>query len=172
MKLLRTLVTALAAVIVAGTVASAAPHLRATFDAEPTPEVTVSPQTSPEPTDPPETEPTEAPTPPPSASETSPPESDEVNEGASTAPDFSACGGLTGLDNAICRHVALLLVKPGHEGLKNALDHLRANQAQHAEDPAEGDGDDPATETDPSTSCPGKSCEAHGNGNGNGHSNH
>ena len=170
MKLLRTLVTALATVIVAGTVASAAPHLRATFDAEPAPEVTVSPQTSPEPTDPPETEPSEAPSPPPSASETSPPESDEVDEDASTAPDFSVCEGLTGLDNAICRHEALFFVKPDNEGIQNALDHLLANQARHAEATAEGEGDEPAPDTDPSTSCPGKSCEAHGNGNG--HSNH
>lgn len=171
MKLLRTLVTALAAVIVAGTVASAAPPLREAFDADPAPEVSVSPEPSPETTDPPETEPTEAPTAPPSASETSPPGSDDVGEDASVAPDFSACVGLTGLENAICRHEALLLVKPDNPGLPNALDQLLANQARHAEDATETEGDeDPAAEPG-STSCPGKSCEAHGNGNGNGHSN-
>ena len=180
MKLLRTLVSALAVVVVAGTVASASPLLRAAFEVEPTPEVTVSQEPAPgptgppetEPTDPPETEPTEAPTPPADTSETSPPGSDDADEDASVAPDFSACEGLTGLDNAVCRHEALLAVQPENvqpenRGLQTSLDRLLANQARHAED---------ATETDPDEgtpdACPGKSCETHGNGHANGHANH
>ena len=49
-----------------------------------------------------------------------------------TAPDFSGCVGLTGLDNAICRHEALLQVKPHNPGLANSLGHLQANAAAHA----------------------------------------
>lgn len=168
MKLLRTLVTALAAVIVAGTVASAAPPLRAAFDAEPTPEVSVSPE-APQPTDPPETESTEAPSPSPSQSETSPPVGD-ASEDASGSPDFSACVELTGLDNAICRHEALLAIRlesagldsTGLEsiGLQKALERLLANQARQTE----GTTVEPAS----AASCPGKSCEPHGNG----HSSH
>ena len=176
MKILRTLVTALAAVIVAGTVASAAPPLLTALDAEPTPEVSVTPsQTpSPEPTDPPESEPTEAPSPSPSASETSsPPGSGEASDGDSAAPDFSACEGLTGLENAICRHRALLAVDLENEGLQNALQHLLDNQARHdgteeAEPVEDPETEDPAETEDPETEtpCPGKSCEPHGNGHG------
>jgi ABC-type transport system substrate-binding protein len=174
MKILRTLVTALAAVIVAGTVASAAPPLLSSApDAEPTPEVAVTPSQTPSPesTDPLESEPTETPSPSPSASETSsPPGSDEEGDGASAAPDFSACEGLTGLENAICRHEALLAVDPENEGLQNALQRLLDNQARHdgAEEPVEEPApeepapEEPAAET--STPCPGKSCEDHGNG--------
>ena len=49
-----------------------------------------------------------------------------------TAPDFSGCDGRTGLDNAICRHEALLKVKPDNPGLANSLSHLQANLAAHA----------------------------------------
>jgi hypothetical protein len=171
MKILRTLVTALAAVIVAGTVASAAPPLLSSaLDADPTPEVSVTPSQTPapEPTDPPESEPTETPSPSPSASETSsPPGSGEESDGASAAPDFSACVGLTGLENAICRHEALLLVDPDNEGLQKSLERLLDNQARHeeAEEPVEEPApEDPEAET--STPCPGKSCEEHGNGHG------
>lgn len=163
MKLLRTLVTALAAVIVAGTVASAAPPLRAAFDTEPTPEVSVSPE-APQPTDPPETESTEAPLPSPSQSETSPP-AGVASEGASGSPDFSACAELTGLDNAICRHEALLVLRPDNRGLQTSLARLLEIQAGRLEGETAG-----STEGETSTACPGKSCEPHGNGNG--HSKH
>jgi hypothetical protein len=46
--------------------------------------------------------------------------------------DFTACEGLTGLDNAICRHTALLEVTPKNTGLTNALAHLQANVDRHA----------------------------------------
>jgi hypothetical protein len=49
-----------------------------------------------------------------------------------TAPDISACDGLTGLDNAICRHDALLKVKPDKPGLTNSPAHLQANLAAQA----------------------------------------
>lgn len=203
MKLMRTLMMALAAVVVAGTVASAAPSFHAAFDVadevspspetSPSPELSpeVSPEVSPEPTDPPETEPTEAPSPSPSPSETSSPEGVDV-EGDSAAPDFSACVGLTGLENAICRHEALLVLQPENPGLANALEHLVANLAKHAgeaedgtigetspdgtegtadasEEEGTGDGGTTTVDTAP---CPGKSCEPHGRGNANGHVKH
>jgi hypothetical protein len=158
-KLLRTLVTALAAVIVAGTVASAAPPLRAAFDAEPTPEVSVSPE-APQPTDPPGSESTEAPLPSPSQSETSPP-AGAASEGASGSPDFSACAELTGLDNAICRHEALLALRPDNPGLQISIARLLEIQAGRLEATGSTEG-----ETSTSAACPGKSCEPHGNGNG------
>jgi len=55
-----------------------------------------------------------------------------VSATAGTAPNFSGCVGRTGLDNVICRHEALLKVKPDNPGLTNSLAHLRANLAAHA----------------------------------------
>ncbi len=161
MKLLRTLVAALAAVIVAGTVASAAPPLRAAFDAEPTPEVSVSPE-APQPTDPPGSGSTEAALPSPSQSETSP-AVDEANEDASGSPDFSACVELTGLDNAICRHEALLVLRPENRGLQTSIARLLEIQTGRLEDETTSSTEDV---TSTSAACPGKSCEPHGNGNG------
>jgi hypothetical protein len=123
MKPLRILLVAFALVIVAGTIASAATggvhgnpapsHLEA-----------VSDSSSPEPT---ETEAPEAP-------ETEAPEAEATTSDESgTPPDFSACEGLTGLDNAICRHDALLKVKPDNPGLTNSLAHLQANLAAKAD---------------------------------------
>lgn len=205
-KLIRTLVTALAAVVVAGTVASAAPSFRSAFDVDPaTEEVSPSPEVSPapepsespepEPTEAPEVEPTEAPSPEPG--ETSSPETPEGDdvEGDSAAPDFSACVGLTGLENAICRHEALLALQPENPGLANALEHLVANLAKHGGDEApdedgttdddgstddgstgdstEGDGSiDGGVQASSSPACPGKSCESHGHGKANGHTKH
>ena len=114
MKPLRVLLIAFAVLIVAGTIASAATggvHGKPT----PSPSAAGSETESPEPTE------TEAP----EAEETT---SDETG----TAPDFSACVGVTGLDNAICRHEALLKVKPDNPGLTNSLAHLQANAAAHA----------------------------------------
>ena len=159
MKLFRTLVTALAALIVAGTVASAAPSLRDALDPEPT----------------------ESPSPSSSTSETIPPEGETEGEGASVAADFAACEGLTGLENAICRHEALLAAQTEnpenlgeHLGLQNALTQLLLNQAKHegVEEPTgETEGETETTEgetetTETTSSCPGKSCEPHGNGKG------
>ena len=149
MKLFRTLVTALAALIVAGTVASAAPSLR---DLKP--------------------EPTESPSSSSSTSETVPPEGETEGEGTSVAADFAACEGRTGLENAICRHEALLAAQPenlGLEnlGLQNALTQLLLNQAKHTEEVVEEPtGETETTETETTSSCPGKSCEPHGNGKG------
>lgn len=114
MKPLRVLLIACAVLIVAGTIANAATggvHGKPT----PSPSAAGSETESPEPTE------TEAP----EAEETT---SDETG----TAPDFSACVGVTGLDNAICRHEALLKVKPDNPGLANSLAHLQANAAAHA----------------------------------------
>jgi hypothetical protein len=114
MKPLRVLLIACAVLVVAGTIANAATggvHGKPT----PSPSAAGSETESPEPTE------TEAP----EAEETT---SDETG----TAPDFSACVGVTGLDNAICRHEALLKVKPDNPGLTNSLAHLQANAAAHA----------------------------------------
>jgi hypothetical protein len=112
MKPLRVLLIACAVLIVAGTIASAA---TGGVHGKPTPSPPVAVSDSPESTE------TEAP----EAEETT---SDETG----TAPGFSACVGLTGLDNAICRHEALLKVKPDNPGLANSLAHLQANAAAHA----------------------------------------
>jgi FlaG/FlaF family flagellin (archaellin) len=114
MKPLRVLLIACAVLIVAGTIASAATggvHGKPT----PSPPVASSDSQSPEPT------------------ETEAPEAEATNsDKTGNAPDFSACVGLTGLDNAICRHEALLQVKPDNPGLTNSLGHLQANAAAHA----------------------------------------
>jgi len=153
MKLLRTFMMALAALIVAGTVASAA----TSFDEVPDPEPTVSPSPTAEPTvsPSPEAEP---------AVETveTEEEGQEADGAEGEAPDFSECEGLTGLENAICRHEALLAAQPDNLGLQNALTQLEANLAKHEEKHAE------SSDEDGQASCPGKSCEPHGNGNGHG----
>ena len=111
MKLFRVLLIAFAVLIV-GALANAA---TGGVHGKPTPSPPAAVSESPEPTE------TEAP----EAEETT---SDETG----TAPDFSACVGVTGLDNAICRHEALLKVKPDNPGLTNSLGHLQANAAAHA----------------------------------------
>ena len=118
MKSLRIILIAFAVLIVAGTIASAA---TGGVHGKPTPSPSgVSDSPSPEPTE------TEAPEP----TETEAPEAESTTSDENgTAPDFSACGGLTGLDNAICRHEALLKVKPDNPGLANSLAHLQANLA-------------------------------------------
>ncbi len=114
MKPYRIILVAFAMLIVAGSIASAATggvHGKPT----PSPSVTGPDSPSPEPT---ETE----------ASEAEATTSDKTG----TAPNFSACDGLTGLDNAICRHEALLKVRPDNPGLANSLAHLQANLAAKA----------------------------------------
>ena len=117
MKPLRIFLIAFAVLIVAGTIASAA---TGGVHGKPTPSPSVSP--SPEPTE------TEAPEP----STAEAPEAEATSDETGTAPDFSACVGLRGLDNAICRHEALLQVKPDNPGLTNSLAHLQANAAAKA----------------------------------------
>jgi hypothetical protein len=130
MKPLRIILIALAVLIVGGTIASAA---TGGFHGKPTPSSSFSDTETeaPEPTG------TEAP----EATETEAPETTETeapgaeattSDKSGTAPDFSACRGLTGLDNAICRHEALLKVKPDNPGLTNSLAHLQANLAAQA----------------------------------------
>jgi hypothetical protein len=98
--------------IVAGTIASAA---TGAVHGKPTPSPSVAASDSPEPT------------------ETEAPEAEgRSSDKTGTAPDFSACVGKTGLENAICRHEALLRVKPDNPGLTNSLAHLKANAAAHA----------------------------------------
>ena len=112
MKPLRLLLVALAVLVVAGTIASAA---TGGVHGKPTSSNSGAVSESPEPTEP-------------EAHEAEATTSDKTG----TAPDFSACVGLTGLDNAICRHEALLQVKPDNPGLTNSLAHLQANAAAHA----------------------------------------
>jgi hypothetical protein len=65
--------------------------------------------------------------------ETEAPEAEATtSDETGTAPDFAACVGRTGLDNAICRHEALLKVKPDNPGLTNSLAHLQANAGAQA----------------------------------------
>jgi hypothetical protein len=86
----------------------------------------------------------------------------EVDTAEGTGPDFSGCVGLTGLDNAICRHEALLAANPDNPGLANSLAHLQANLAKHATEVTTAD----------TASCPGHSCDPHGNSGGShGHGN-
>ena len=120
MKPLRVFLIASAVLIVAGTIASAATggvHGKPT----PSPSATVSDSPLPESTE------TEAP-------ETEAPEAEATTSDESgTTPDFSGCDGMTGLDNAICRHEALLKVKPDNPGLTNSVAHLQANRAAKAD---------------------------------------
>jgi len=166
MRPVRILLIAMAAIMVAGAVASAAPPIRDVSEDEPSPEISATPSPEPmdvEPVESPEPEPAETPSPESATAETETSGDDEaaVDE-VSAPPDFSACVGLRGLENAICRHEALLAVQPDNLGLQNALTQLEANLAKHEEKHAE-DSDE-----DGQASCPGKSCEPHGNGNGNG----
>jgi hypothetical protein len=56
----------------------------------------------------------------------------EASHASSGGPDFSACDGLTGLENAVCRHEVLLQLHPGNRGLANALARLREDLDKHA----------------------------------------
>lgn len=122
-------------------------------------------------------------------------EPDDGTAEESPAPDFSSCTGLTGLDNAICRHEVLIALHPENEGVQHSLERLLENRARHDEatspggsaDHANGNGhthetDDPTGGDDPAEdpagdaedqggppASPGQSDEDHGNGNGNGH---
>jgi hypothetical protein len=162
-KAWRATIVAVAAVIAIGSLASASPSLRAPRGPHeplvtgPTGTTEVSGPTGPSgpngSTDP-EIEPAEE-------------ETDPPSEGA----DFSACEGLTGLDNAICRHEALLVVQPDNQGLQNSLAHLQEDKAEHEAKSDEDGGDVPPSEDgSPSSSNHGhgQSEESHGNAGGNG----
>lgn len=140
--------TALALIIVVGAVASASPSLRTFFGEQ---HLTATGPTGAtgedDPSEPPES-----------------PEQDNQSTDAqdAQAPDFSACDGLTGLDNAICRHEALLVVHPDNQGLLNALERLEANQAKQ-DSSSHGAPQDSTTPPGKSGDTHGKSGDTHGN---------
>jgi len=97
----------------------------------------------------------------------------EEGESSSDAADFSSCEGMTGLDNAICRHEALLVVHPDNHGLQNSLTHLQENKASHEANAGEEDGGNvPPGDASSSSSSHGqghgRSGESHAGGNGKG----
>jgi hypothetical protein len=99
-------------------------------------------------------------------------EPSEQGEPPSGGVDFTACEGMTGLDNAICRHEALLEVHPDNQGLQNSLTHLLETKAEHEVKAGEGDGGHvPPEGGSPSSSSNdhGQSGESHGNAGGDGH---
>jgi hypothetical protein len=115
MKPLRVFLIAFAVLIVAGTIASAA---TGGVQGKPTPSPSATVPDSPLP----------------ESTETEAPEAEATTSDESgTAPDFSGCDGMTGLDNAICRHEALLKVKPDNPGLANSVAHLQANRSAQAD---------------------------------------
>src|SRR5215211_1544023 len=69
-------------------------------------------------------------------------ETQPAEEGMSPSDgvDFTACESLTGLDNTICRHEALLVVYPDNPGLQSSLTHLKENKAEHEAKAGEGEG--------------------------------
>jgi hypothetical protein len=114
---------------------------------------------------------------------TTAPEIGPAEQGASHSggTDFTACKGLTGLDNAICRQEALLAVHPDNQGLQNSLTRLLELRAEHEAKGQGSGGDVPQEHGSSSSSSNGhdhgqaQSAEPHGNaggsGNGNGHGN-
>ncbi len=153
MKIVRVLLTGLAAVVVAGAVASASPHVVSALTHHKVPaEVSTSPSESPEPSDSPSAEPTQPPSP---SAAVSPADGGS----GSITPDFSACV-VPGLQNAICRHEALLAVDAGNVGLQKSLAHLQANLTKH-EGTAPGRSGDSHGKSGESH---GKSGESHGAG--------
>jgi hypothetical protein len=104
------------------------------------------------------------------------PEIEPAGEGEplSDGPDFTACEGLTGLDNAICRHEAFLAVHPDNHGLQNSLAHLQELKATHEADHGNGGNVPPGHGSSSSSGHGqghGQSAESHGNAGGNGKGN-
>src|SRR4029453_18603671 len=98
----------------------------------------------------------------------------EKDEPPSGEADFTACVGLTGLDNAICRLEALLVVHPDNQGLQNSLTHLLENNAEHDAKADERDGGHVPPERGSSSSSSddhGQSGESHGNAGAYAHGN-
>ncbi len=90
----------------------------------------------------------------------------------SNGADFTACEGLTGLDNAICRLEALLVVHPDNQGLQSSLTHLLERRAEHEARAGEEDGGDVPPGNGSSSSSShgqghGQSGGSHGNAGGN-----
>jgi len=88
--------------------------------------------------------------------------------------DFAACVGLTALDNAICRHEALLEVHPDNQGLQNSLTDLLEAKAEHEAkaDEEHGGHVPPEGGSSPSSANDhGQSGESHGNAGGDGQGN-
>ena len=102
-------------------------------------------------------------------------EIETADEGVSSdGVDFTPCEGLTGLENAICRHEALLVVHPDNRGLQNSLTHLLEIKAEHEAKADERDGGHVPPEHGSSSSSSndhGQSGESHGNAGGNGKGN-
>ncbi|HEV8057733.1 MAG TPA: hypothetical protein VGQ01_04470, partial [Actinomycetota bacterium] len=148
-KAWRATIVAVAAVIAIGSLASASPSLRpprgphepltgptGTSGANgPTGETGATRLSGPTGTTGPEIEPVEE-------------DTGSPSEGA----DFSACEGLTGLDNAICRHEARLVVHPDNQGLQNSLAHLQESKAEHDAKSGDEDGGDVPPSEDGSSS--------------------
>ena len=93
----------------------------------------------------------------------------QEGDGEGASPDFAVCEGLTGLDNAICRHEALLAVHPDHEGLQNALARLEANRERHEAKQASKEDDSQSSHG--GGNHDGSGGRGHGNGNGHGNAN-
>jgi hypothetical protein len=99
-------------------------------------------------------------------------ETKTADEGVSPSEgvDFAACEGLTGLDIAICRHEALLVVHPDNQGLQNSLTHLLEAKAEHDAKADEDHGGHVPPEGGSSSSSAsdhGQSGESHGSAGGN-----
>lgn len=84
----------------------------------------------------------------------------------SDGADFTACEGLTGLDNAICRTEALLVVHPDNQGLQNSLTHLQEIKAEHDAKVGNADGGHVSPGDGSSSSS------SHGQGHGQGGESH
>ena len=109
--------------IVVGSIAVAAPSFRAALHAPPSAAGSSGPGGGSGPVG--ESAPTEAPVP--------------GAGGAEGTPDLTACRGLTGLDKAICRHEALLVVHPDNGGLQRSLEGLLGKRAEHEAKPQSRD---------------------------------
>ena len=100
------------------------------------------------------------------------PPAPELGDGEGATPDFTACEELTGLDNAICRHEALLVVRPDNRGLQNSLARLEANRERHeAKQASKEEGSEKAHGGGNPHAVEGSDGEGHGQGNGRGDAN-
>lgn len=162
MKIIRTLMSSLAAVFLVGAVASATPAAWNALHAQPTASVAPAPTESPSPDASETPEPSESPDP----SDSPDAESGNV--------DFSTCDGKTGLDNAICRHEALLAIHPDNPGLENSWERLQVVQATQAAKHAEkttSDGTDTTTSGGTGTDTSSESDTGGGHGHSGEHGN-
>jgi hypothetical protein len=122
----------LAVLVVLGMVTTAAFGSGANPSDSPSPATAPpSSETPPEAADPSESETREAHAPEASRDQSG---QDRSGDQSGVSPDFSPCSGQTGLENAACRHEALLKVQPNNAGLANALAMIQANAARHATD--------------------------------------